>query len=142
MRHTQRPDARVGFARALYLDKVLQQNARLWHLLPDVAAGRHFDFWLLPPLPQRCEVDILVDLRDRFGVTQAEALRATRLVGLRDPYERVNCYLERGLGHINADKDLRLRHHLCFDRVPRPDPALHDSGSAAQATVRVVAGRT
>jgi hypothetical protein len=53
-----------------------------------VAAGRHFDFCLLPPLPQRWEVDILVDLRDRFGVTKADALRATRSAGLREPYER------------------------------------------------------
>jgi hypothetical protein len=51
-------------------------------------------------------------------------------------------HLERGLGHINPDKDLRLGHHLSFNRAPRADPALHDAGSAAPATVRVVAGRT
>jgi len=83
------PSARVGFARAFYLDEALEQNSHLWSLLPDVAAGRHFDFWLLPPLPNQWDVDILVDLRDRFGVTQAEALGATRLVGLREPYDRV-----------------------------------------------------
>jgi hypothetical protein len=82
------PSAHVGFARAFYLDEALEQNARLWTLLPDVAAGRHFDFWLLPAWPQRWDVDILVDLRDRFSVTQADALQATRLAGLREPYER------------------------------------------------------
>jgi hypothetical protein len=39
------PSARVGFARAFYLDDALEQNSRVWSLLPDVAAGRHLDFW-------------------------------------------------------------------------------------------------
>jgi hypothetical protein len=82
------PSARVGFARAFYLDEALEQNSRLWNLLPDVAAGRHLDFWLLPALPTLWDADILVDLRDRFSVSQAEALRATRLAGLHEPYER------------------------------------------------------
>jgi hypothetical protein len=82
------PSARVGFARAFYLDDALEQNSRLWSWLPDVAAGRHLDFWLLPPLPNRWEADIFVDLRDRFSVSQAEALSATRLAGLHQPYER------------------------------------------------------
>jgi hypothetical protein len=58
------PSAHVGFARAFYLDEALEQNARLWNLLPEVATGRHLDFWLLPPLPERWEVDV-VDFRDR-----------------------------------------------------------------------------
>ena len=66
----------------------LEQNSRLWSLLPDVAAGRQIDFWLLPALPSRWEMDILVDFRDRFSVSQAEALGATRLAGLHEPYER------------------------------------------------------
>ena len=33
-------------------------------------------------------MDILVDFRDRFSISQAEALRATRLAGLHAPYER------------------------------------------------------
>ena len=82
------PSARVGFARAFYLDEALEQNSHLWSLLPDVAAGRHFDFWLLPPLPNQWDVDILVDLRDRFGVSQTDALHATRLAGLHEAYER------------------------------------------------------
>ncbi|MGH2352026.1 MAG: hypothetical protein ACRDJN_10495 [Chloroflexota bacterium] len=69
------------FARAYVLDEYLADNPRLWQSLPEIAAGRHFDFVLFPAFPSRWEADLIVDLEDQFGVAAGDVCLDDRLAG-------------------------------------------------------------
>ena len=78
---------RVSFARAYVLEEYVADNPRVWSKLPDIAAGRHLDFCLLPARPGFWETELIVDLADDFSAAPGVDFDlVARLCGLRDGY--------------------------------------------------------